>query len=89
MGMKYRFCFFLDAVAFEKYHGISRADDTMHRYSKFYGTVASHDAYEAASRNLEEHKRAVTHKWATRYGIGSIKGHTALRKLLAGNYYLG
>jgi len=85
---EYYFTFYLDDAAFEKHHGITREEDTMRRYDHFFGNLADRDAYESAARNLEEHRLAVTHKWATDYGIGSIKGQMVLRRLLAGKYYL-
>ncbi len=80
--------FFLDDEDFEVYHGIKRVEDTMGRYDVFYGTVANRDAYEAASRDLDEQKLATMHRWAIVHGIGSIKGQMTLKGLLAGKYYL-
>lgn len=78
----------LSASEFEKYHGISRSEDTMNRHSRFYGTQAAHDAYTGALSILNQKKEACNHTWVYEFGLASPVGQKILAGLLRQTYYL-
>ncbi len=73
---------------FEEKYGLRPAADKMSRHTKFWGTRAQYDAYEAELRATEAEKLACRHPWAELYGIGSPAGQKTLEDLLRKNYYL-
>lgn len=78
----------LSRQEFVDFYGLNMEDDKLDRHRMYYATEASHQAFEAAVRALDELREAAGNDWAIKYGIGEVKGQRRLCDLLRGDYYL-
>lgn len=72
---------------FEAFHGLPRHEDTMDRYTKFYGSQAQHDRYWGEWNEIEDNQKLASSEW-TRFGVGTSKGVKILNGLIRDGYYL-
>lgn len=86
--LQYNYYTALTNAEFKEKYGMTKVEDRMSRPTKFWGTEANSDAYEAEFSAIEAEKLACEHEWATEHGVGSPVGQKVLAELLRQNYYL-
>ncbi len=84
----YRWWYAVRGDDFANFYGLRAIDDKLDRHTRYYGTEASHDAFNAYQSEFVRRNEALDHEWASTYGLADHIGQKTLAELLAGQYYL-
>lgn len=85
---KYRWYYLVTGSDFFNFYGLREVDDKLHRHTRYYGTEANSDAFEAYRDEFVRRKEALDHEWASVYGLAGHIGQKKLAALLAQKYYI-
>jgi len=88
MASAYRWWYSVRGDDFANFYGLRESEDELDRHTRYYGTEASHDAFEVYQGEFARRNEALGHEWASTYGLASQIGQKTLAGLLAGKYYL-